>query len=558
MARVFKAWDNTLDRAVAVKVMHAHLAEDPTFKERFEQEAKFIASVDHPNIVHVYDYNTLEVNGERIHYMVMPFISGPNLQDVLEAANEREELLPNERVQQIMLNVVDGIGYAHDHGLIHRDVKPANILLNERGEAVLTDFGIARLVQSSGLTQEGITVGTPAYMSPEQATGEVVDARSDLYALGVILYEMLTGEPPFGNDGSLSVLLKHLNEEIPSLSKHLHVSQPYLDRVILKAMAKNREDRYQTAKEFGEDLKMAFEGQMPDVDIQRVTRRLPTAAIAQAPSEVSRQTLRSPLGILAIGLLVIVGLLVVGLIGSMADDDNDPPATEVAELGDQDDLGVEGMTGALYFSSDFSESDPYATYWPQDELNMISRRITSDGLYRIDSEMEGRAVATIFEEGSEYHDFTLEMTGLLDESSSPTSGYGIIFRYVDDENYNVFAVDGLGRFSIWVREAGTWRELRGEADNWTLDDTVLPIGEMNTLTVEVTGSQIYGYVNGTRVASVMDDTIPTGGIGIYLASPQNGRTGVVVDTFEVTESEISSADSMTGDEPMPTATGSGG
>jgi hypothetical protein len=189
---------------------------------------------------------------------------------------------------------------------------------------------------------------------------------------------------------------------------------------------------------------------------------------------------------------------------------------------------------------------------------MISRRITSDGLYRIDSEMEGRAVATIFEEGSEYHDFTLEMTGLLDESSSPTSGYGIIFRYVDDENYNVFAVDGLGRFSIWVREAGTWRELRGEADNWTLDDTVLPIGEMNTLTVEVTGSQIYGYVNGTRVASVMDDTIPTGGIGIYLASPQNGRTGVVVDTFEVTESEISSADSMTGDEPMPTATDSGG
>lgn len=568
MARVFKGYDANLDRTVAIKILHDHLVEDGNFKERFEREAKFVAGLNHPNIVQVYDFNSFRRDDNDIYYMVMSYIPGPTLQHRLEHHRQQNRLMPHDDVLTLMTQLTDALGYAHQRGAVHRDVKPANILLNEKNEAILTDFGIARLVEANGLTQEGATVGTPTYMSPEQATGLEIDARSDLYALGIILYEMLTGAPPFEDDGTLSVLLKHLNDPVPSLSEHHHIENPYLDAVIFKALAKDPNERYQTAQAFANDLKNAFAGQMPERSLlppspitttedaptpeRNQTIQLPTPKNIQEIEPFNPPTagalpnrLYAPVGILIIGLLIIGGL---GVFGALNSDDSGDTQTQTINNNDISAVdSMTGMTGNLYFTSNFDPDEEYLQYWAQDERNMLVREITEDGFYRIDSDFSARAIATVFGVSSAYTDISIEMTALLDEDSSTTSGYGIVFRYVDDENYNVFAVDGMGRYSIWVREDGIWRELRDEGENWTSDQVVMEIGTLNTLTLEIAGNAFYGYVNGELVTTVMDDTIATGDIGIYLASPENGNATVLVDHYQVMEGTISSADSMTGD-----------
>lgn len=181
---------------------------------------------------------------------------------------------------------------------------------------------------------------------------------------------------------------------------------------------------------------------------------------------------------------------------------------------------------------------------------MLVREITEDGFYRIGSELSDRAVATIFPLGNDYANGSILMTALLEEGSSPASGYGIIFRYVDDDNYNVFAIDGLGRYSIWVRSEGRWRELRGESESWTSNDIIMPIGELNTLIVEINDNQLTGYINGEIITVVLDNTIENGQIGIYVASPPQGRASILVDTYQVTETNFPFADSMTGNDDL--------
>ncbi|MEQ8677840.1 MAG: serine/threonine-protein kinase [Aggregatilineales bacterium] len=583
MARVFKGYDTNLDRSVAIKIMHEHLSENENFKERFEQEAKFVASLNHPNIVQMYDFDSFNRDGQNVFYMVMSYVPGITLQDRLKELGNNETLAPHDEVLKIMIQLCAALGYAHNRGAVHRDVKPANILLNERGEAILTDFGIARLAQSTGLTQEGSTVGTPTYMSPEQATGEAIDQRSDLYALGIILYEMLAGKPPFADDGTLSVLLRHLNDPVPSLSNTHKIGDDYLDAVIFKALAKLPEERYQSAEEFGHDLKMAFDGKMPDIPASNSFTQQFTVHLApdqtpiriQSPASASQtgiqalkpKALNSPLGILAAGLAILAALLFIGLINQQGDsssnssnnasstiDANNIPTVD----GFNDNINAvdsmtgsdnaDSMTGPVYFISTFSQQDPFLSYWSQEDLSMLVREVTDDGFYRIDSELSDRAVATIFPLGNDYSNGSILMTALLEEGSSPASGYGIIFRYIDDDNYNVFAVDGLGRYSIWVRTEGQWRELRGESESWTSNDAVMPLGQLNTLIVEVDDNQLIGYLNGETITTVFDDTIEVGQIGIYVASPPQGRASILVDTYQVTNTRFPLADSMTGND----------
>ena len=192
MATVYHAVDKNLGRDVAIKVLHEHLIHDDTFKERFEQEAKFIASFNHPNIIQIYDFNTIESEDGKIYYMVMPYLSGDTLIDVLDECRDKEATLPHDRIREIITDLAEALDYAHARGMVHRDVKPANILFDENQRAVLTDFGIARLAQTSGLTADGTIIGTPAYMSPEQATGQDTDHRSDIYSLGIILFEFMS------------------------------------------------------------------------------------------------------------------------------------------------------------------------------------------------------------------------------------------------------------------------------------------------------------------------------------------------------------------------------
>ncbi|MBC7870237.1 MAG: hypothetical protein H7Y09_05310, partial [Chitinophagaceae bacterium] len=226
------------------------------------------------------------------------------------------------------------------------------------------------------------------------------------------------------------------------------------------------------------------------------------------------------------------------------DDNNNADALPQSVEG----MTGDSMTGNLFFASQFSADEPFLAGWPQDEMNGLIREVTPDGFYRIRSQMADRAVATIFLQSGNYDDLAIQISAQLDSQSAAASGYGIIFNYVDNDNYNVFAVDGLGRFSIWVREAGQWRELRGESEQWTLNPAINPAGEMNTLTVSVMGNQLTGMVNGETVTTVMDTTLEKGGIGIYIATPPDGSADVLIDMVQTMNTLPSLSDSMTGNQ----------
>ncbi len=532
MARVYLGYDTNLGREVAIKVLHEHLAEDPMFKERFEREARFVATLNHPNIVQVYDYATGQRGGENVCYMVMSLVQGKSLKEILETTTQTEALLPHEQVLSIMTDLCNALGYAHDKGMIHRDVKPANVILTDEGKAILTDFGIARMTQGTQFTQEGTTVGTPAYMSPEQATGSQVDSRSDIYALGIMLYEMLVGHPPFHDDGTLSVLLKHMTEPVPLLSDYDFIDNPYLDAVVLKALTKQPELRYQTATELLDDLKRAFNRQETQAEKAMNNSTVTLKVIAPQPIVVDKKSSSSSRGVwmaLALGLGLILVIVALGLLLR----NNNPSAPETPS----------------YFVTTFSQTDEFANLLPQDNSAGLIRQLTSDG-YRITNNRTRQAIASIFNTDVPYENFIIQLAGQLNPESAPASGYGIIFRYQDEDNYNVFAVDGLGRFSIWVREDGEWVELRQTGEDWTPNENVMPIGQPNNLEIEVSENTLTGYVNGNQVVILQDDSLDEGKIGIYVASTSDSNADVIIMSYGVMEASSSMTDSMTGVEAM--------
>jgi len=540
MARVYKAWDTNLDRTVAVKILHEHLAEDSTFKERFEREAKFIASLNHPNIVQVYDFDMLSEGGQMYSYMVMPYIPGKTLKEVLEEHCARGERLSHDRIRDVLLDVAAALKYAHNRGMVHRDVKPGNILFDEHDRAVLSDFGIARMVEGANLTQEGATVGTPTYISPEQAAGLPVDARSDLYALGVILYEMVAGEPPFSADTNLSLILKHLNEPVPSVSERLSVNNPNLDALTYKAMAKNPDDRYQTAQEFADDLLRVFGGQAiettksivnafgtSNVSFPATTLPGSSTVILDAAQSSRHAMLRSPLGIMALALAVVS--LVVFVILFAARPTANPSADPTAQ--------ISSMTGeeSPYFISSFSADDATNAGWPQVDNATVIRQITPEGFYRFQSDLLSSAVTSVYNPNYVYADGTITLEGTLDASSNPNSAFGIVFRYQNERNYNVFAVDGLGRYSIWELRDANWRELRGlEDERWTPDDFVNQQGEKNRLSITFIGGHFVGWVNDQQLVDVTVNEAPSeGSVGIYLATYRTGNATALIDMYQV-------------------------
>jgi serine/threonine protein kinase len=255
MAEVYKAYHANLDRYVAIKIMHNFLADDPGLRGRFEREAQNIARLKHPHIVQVYDFE-FDARDDS-YYMVMELIEGINLKEYMATLRIQSKPLLTLEALRIIRECASALDYAHKSGMIHRDVKPANLILDQTAgnRVVLTDFGISRLLTGTQHTVTGGLVGTPAYLSPEQGGGETGDERSDLYSLGVILYEMVTGELPYNSDTPLGLILRHMNDPIPSARKQNPALPPQVESVIGKLMAKDPADRYQTALELINDIK---------------------------------------------------------------------------------------------------------------------------------------------------------------------------------------------------------------------------------------------------------------------------------------------------------------
>jgi len=284
MARVYRAYHPQLDRYVAIKVLRSELIEDEeladeTWRARFQREAQSVAALRHPNIVQVFDFDVQD----DIYYMVMELLEGDTLKTRLSDYRVRGESMPWGEAVRIMLDVLDGLAYAHSERMIHRDIKPANILLTRRGQAVLGDFGIAHIVGGTRYTMSGALMGTLQYMAPEQGMQGLSDARSDLYSLGIVFYEMLTQRTPFDADTPLAILMKHVNDPLP-LPRRINPEIPEpLERVVLKALAKRPEDRYQSAVEMAQALRAAAE----EAGIELPTRiSLPLSfTTTEAPAE---------------------------------------------------------------------------------------------------------------------------------------------------------------------------------------------------------------------------------------------------------------------------------
>lgn len=288
MAEVWRARDVRLGRDIAVKRLRIDLATDPTFQARFGREAQSAAGLNHPNIVSVYDTGGQvdEATGVVVPYIVMELVGGRTLRDMLRDGRTIE---PAEALGYTR-GVLDALDYSHKHGIIHRDIKPANVMITPTGQVKVMDFGIARAVTdtSATMTQTAAVIGTAQYLSPEQARGETVDSRSDIYSAGCLLYELLTGRPPFTGDSPVAVAYQHVRETAALPSTLAPKVTGAMDAITMTALAKNPNDRYQTARQMREDISRVLEGQQATAQMPAIAADTTQVALPAAPTRPAR------------------------------------------------------------------------------------------------------------------------------------------------------------------------------------------------------------------------------------------------------------------------------
>ncbi|MFC4005195.1 Stk1 family PASTA domain-containing Ser/Thr kinase [Prauserella oleivorans] len=344
MSEVHHGHDVRLGREVAVKILRADLARDPQFQERFRREAQNAAALNHPAIVAVYDTGEADTEYGPLPYIVMEYVEGRTLRDIVKT----EGPMSQKRAMEVMADVCAALDFSHRHGIVHRDVKPANVMITRNGAVKVMDFGIARAVHDgqAAMTQTAAVIGTAQYLSPEQARGERVDARSDVYAAGCVLYELVTGEPPFTGDSPVAVAYQHVREDPKPPSAVNPAVSPELDAVVLKALAKGAANRYQSAAEMRSDLVRTLTGQRPSApmvmsddertQVLNAPRRDPEPYDDYDPdaydAEEEARRKRRKRGIIA-ALLVALGVGAVALIAWLSGAfDSEPELGTVPEL----------------------------------------------------------------------------------------------------------------------------------------------------------------------------------------------------------------------------------
>jgi serine/threonine protein kinase len=338
MAEVYLGSHLTLDRPVAVKVLHSYIEEDPNLMSRFQREAKVVAGLRHPNIVQIFDYDTVDGHP----YIVMEYLSGPTLATYLRSLHQNNQRIPTHQVARLLKGLTSALDYAHEIGVIHRDIKPGNILLHSKAgqvdptapltrdiDAVLTDFGLVRITTSASQTATGQISGTPAYMAPEQARGDKTDHRTDIYSLGVVLYEMLAGRVPFESDSTLSIIYKHINEPPPPIAG----VSPAVQNVIDRALAKDPNARYQSSRNMAVDFYMAIGMTAQAETIFETAPKFDPISVPPTPAASGQNKARSRVWIGA-GIFSFICLLVlaVGAFIFRSPIFNDPGGTPTSVL----------------------------------------------------------------------------------------------------------------------------------------------------------------------------------------------------------------------------------
>lgn len=564
MATVYRAYQPSINRQVAVKILPSQYAQDPNFVKRFEQEAKAIAALEHPHILPVYDFGTQE----GLTYMVMRYIKTGTLADIMG------QPLSYERTVGLVSDVARALDYAHKRGVVHRDIKPTNILIDDNGEALLTDFGIAKMMEGSGSTQltgAGSVLGTPAYMSPEQAKGVGVDGRSDVYSLGVVLYELLTGQQPYKAETPVAMVLKHVSEPL-TMPRVVNPNVPeHLERVVAKAMAKDSSQRYQTAAEMGQALQQALR----EIESGGKTATLPVSSTqTQRVTGAVPPTTKSGSGIgpwliggaIAVALLCLVGggALVYGLMASIevtpvaavnsptavsigiektptptataelptptaapTEESSTPTPASTEEINDSTPvpiIDIPGMDGEILFEDDFSANQ---NDWPtgdrDDEYGLANTEFVS-GRYRMTQAAKQGVFSWNSLVDSNYDNFIFSVeTTVVEKEVADAFAYGLTFREnVDSGDLYAFEIDTNGYYTVNVTERDEWETLV----KWSKSSAINLAGT-NQLAVKAAGPMLTFYINGQEVAAIENDSLNSGAIGVALDLYENGDKGTV-------------------------------
>lgn len=574
MATVYKAFQPSINRYVAIKILPSQYAQDPNFVKRFEHEARAIAALEHPHILPVYDFGTQD----GLTYMVMRYVEGGTLSNLMG------QPMPAKQVVRLIGAVARALDYAHKQGIVHRDIKPSNILIDKNGEPLLTDFGIAKkLIEGSGATQltgSGTVLGTPAYMSPEQAKGQPVDGRSDIYSLGVVLYELLTGQQPYQAETPLGVVLKHVSEPLPPPhSVNPDVPAP-LEQIVIKAMAKDPNQRYPSLAEMEQALQTALkeiEGGASTINVPSPptgsTRPL-TEAVPPAPK---KSGMTGPLliggGIVAVLLCLLGGGLALFRLAASPDDttptvagrtpvsigiektatptpasadlppDSDTPTPELFAT---DELSIEWtatmaaleveMTAAAATfdaslaaiatpdsSTDLPASDGEVVLEDTFESNQNNWHTgveddeyghteysLTDGYYRITQEAAQNVFIWSKLRDTDFDNFVMSVEATPGDYTAPF-GYGLTLRENFEGDLYVFELNTDGDFTVGAHQGGEWKTLQ----DWSPAEGAVADGP-NQLTVRALDSSLTFSVNGQEVATIEDYALDRGVIGLGL------------------------------------------
>jgi tRNA A-37 threonylcarbamoyl transferase component Bud32 len=545
MATVYKAYQPSMDRNVAVKILPGQLAQSEEFAARFRQEARIIAKLEHPHILPVFDYG----ESDGVSYFVMRYLEAGTLKTKMETG----PLSWNE-IDNLFTQLAEALGYAHSRGVIHRDLKPGNALVDEDGNLFLTDFGIAKILESASprLTQTDAIMGTPAYISPEQAKAIKVDQRSDIYSLGIILYEMVTGRVPFTADTPLAVILKHVSDPLPPPSVIKSNLPNSIERVILKALAKEPNDRYATASEFLDAWKLAMEDRET---VRRAPDRtsIPASHMEMPPAQAQGRAVPASgavpksgnstvwiigCGVLACLLISVGGIAIFGgsTFLSFLNQPTDEPVSIATELISQpteiplpEVTNVPVSSGEILLEDDFSDTTIWGTLTDSD--NSV--------------EYQGEALRMqIFQQnwfvwstpgGDTYSNIHMEITVTNNDGESTTS-YGLICNKQGDiSSYYYLAMASDGEYVIGRIIDGADDAFLTNDNKWAYSDLIETDLSTYRIGADCGNGAFTLYVNDQQIASVTDDTFTEGGVGIFAWSGANVSTAdVTFDDFIIT------------------------
>lgn len=427
MAEVYRATDSVLGRTVAVKVLHAQYATDSDFVARFRQEAQAAANLNHPNIVNIYDWG--EQGGT--YFIAMEYVEGKDLKQVIDAQGP----FSPHKTTEVSAKVASALDVAHRHEVIHRDIKPHNIILTRDNEVKVTDFGIARRGTST-MTQTGSVLGTAQYISPEQAQGRAVSPATDVYSLGCVMYEMLTGNPPFTGDNAVSVAVKQVNEApVPPRQVNPQIPEG-LEAIVLKAMAKRPEDRYRTAEEMREDIVRHEQG-LPTEQLAAAAPTTVMPAVTGAPPEAPRPPKGEekkpvwPWIALVVGIALLAGVVLWGIMALLVPKTVEVPnvvgrtATQARDLLAREELK---MTTTSEYSADVEKG------------RVVSQDPEGGSTVKV-----GSAVAVVVSKGPEVVEVPSVVTMTLEDATARLEALGLVVGEVKREHSADYAEDTVMR-----------------------------------------------------------------------------------------------------------------